>query len=236
MPVPFIRGGLTGMIVLIVLILASSATLMGGQAKAKVPPPPPPAKPQAAKPNAGKNGGGGKAVQADQLEKLLNMSPEERQKTLSKLPPAQRQRVRTRLDTLDRMSPEQRERNLERARQLEELPPARRQAVTKQIQSMNGLSIADQRLILHSPEFSQNFSPQEQEIIRERFPAGASEVVRPIDKLLPSRRQAVREQVQRIRAMPFAQRRQYLHSQEFSQNFSPDEQEIIRDNFRNAAK
>jgi hypothetical protein len=228
-----IRGGLTG---LIVLGLASSASLMGGQQKGRVAPAPP--KPQAAKPQGGRAGkaGGPKQVQADQLEKLLNMSPEEREKALSKLPPAQRQRVQNRLDNLDRMSPEQRERNLERARQLEQLPPERRQAVTKQIQSMNGLSISDQRQILHNPDFNQNFTPQEQEIIRDRFPAAASDVVRPVDKLLPARRQAVNQQVQRLRAMSFPERRQFLHSPEFDQNFSPDEQEIIRNNFKNAAK
>jgi mRNA-degrading endonuclease RelE of RelBE toxin-antitoxin system len=231
-----IRGGLAGAVGLLgvgMIMLASSANLMAGQARVAPSPAP---KPPAAKPQAGKNAGGARPVQADQLEKLLNMSPEEREKTLSKLPPGQRQRVQNRLDNLDRMSPAQREQNLERARQLEKLPPERRQAVTKQIQTMNGLSIADQRQILHSPDFNQNFSPQEQEIVRDRFPRAASDVVRPIDKLVPARRQAVNQQMQRIRAMGFEQRRQFLHSPEFDQNFSPEEQEIIRNNFKTAAK
>lgn len=226
------RGSLSGMIA---LALASSASLMGGQPKARVASPAAP-RPQAAKPPAAKRAGGGKAVQADQLEKLLNMTPAEREQELSRLPPAQRQRVQNRLDNLDRMNPAQRAQNLERARQLEQLPPDRRQAVTRQIQSMNGLSIADQRQILHSPDFNQNYSPQEQEIVRERFAAAASDVVKPTDKLVPARRQAVNQETKRIRALSFRERRQALHSPEFSQNFSPEEQEIIRNNFPNAAK
>lgn len=236
MSVLLIRGGLSGTIA---LMLALSVSLMGGQPKAKVPAPPPrppAAKPQAARSQEAKKAGGGKQVQTDQLEKLLNMSPEEREKTLSKLPPDQRQRVQNRLNNLDRMNPAQRQQNLERARQLEQLPPQRRQAVTRQIQSMNGLSIADQRQFLHSPEFSQNFSPQEQEIVRERFTAASSDVVKPTDKLVPARRQAVNQERERIRAMSFAERRKALHSPEFGQNFSPDEQEIIRNSFPNAAK
>ena len=164
------------------------------------------------------------------------MSPEERQKALSKLPAAQRQQVQNRLDNLDRLSPAQREQRLNQARQLEQLPPARRQAVTRQIQGMNGRSIADQRQALNSPEFKQNFSPEEQQLVRDRFPAAASNVVRPSDKLVPARRQAVNQETQRIRAMPFAERREALHSPEFTQNFSPEEQDIIRNNFPNAAK
>lgn len=164
------------------------------------------------------------------------MSPEERQKALSKLPPPQQKQLQNRLDNLDRQSPAQRQQTLDRLRQLEKLPPARQQAVTRQIQGMNGTSIADQRQYLNSPEFAKQYSPEEQQIIRERFPAASSNVVRPTDKLVPARRQAVNQQAQRVQGMSFQERREYLHSPEFEQNFSSEEQQILRDRFPNAAK
>ncbi len=230
-------GVLLGMLALMLGIGLPPA--QAGQAK-KAPAPAAKPTPNLDRPGGNRAGGnragGAKQVPTEQLEKLLNMSPEERQKALSKLPPQQRKQLQTRLDNLDRMTPAQRQQNLERARQLEALPPARRQAVRNQIQSMNKLSFADQRDILNSPEFAKNFSPEEQQILRERFPQAASNVVRPIDKLAPARRQAVNQEMQRINKMPFQERRQALHSPEFNQNFSPEEQEILRNRFPAAGK
>jgi hypothetical protein len=236
--IPFIRGVVTASAC--ALMLAWTAELEGGQVKKPAPPPKPPAaKPQGGNKAGGNKAGGGKQVPAQELRRLLDMPPEQRGKALanSNLTPQQRQQVQNQLDNLDRMAPAQREQRLNQISQLEKLPPARQQAVKGQIQSMNGLSIADQRQFLHSPEFSQKYSPEEQQIIRDRFPPANSEVVRPTDKLVPARRQAVQQEVQRIRALPAGpERREALHNPEFNQNFSPDEQQIIRDNFPNAAK
>jgi hypothetical protein len=231
--VPSIRGVVMASALALALALAWSGGLQGGQAK-KVPAPAP--KPPAAKPQAGNKAGAPKPVPTEALERFLNMSPEERQKALSKLPPQQQKQLQTRLDNLDRMSPAQRAQQLERARQLEKLTPQRQKAVTSQIQGMTGLSVADQREYLNGPEFGKKFSPEEQQIVRDRFPPATSNVVKPTDKLVPARRQAVQQETQRIRAMPLAERREALHSPEFSQQYSPEEQQIIRDNFPNAAK
>ncbi len=221
----------------IVLMLASSSgQVEGAQTKVKPPPAPRPAAKPAAKPGSNQGKQPARPVPAEQLERLLNMSPEERQKALSKLPPPQQKQLQNRLDNLDRQSPAQRAETLERTRQLEKLPPERQQAVTNQIKGMNGLSFADQREILNSPEFGKNFSPEEQQIVRERYPQAASNVARPIDKLAPARRQAVQEETKRIRAMTIPERREALHDPEFSQKYSPEEQQIIRDNFPGAAK
>jgi hypothetical protein len=218
-------------------LAAGTGQAQGAQQKVKPPPAPKPAQtPKQAAKQAARQAA--KQVPAEQLGKLLNMSPEEREKALanSKLTPEQRQRVQNQLDNLDRMSPAQREQRLNRISQLEKLPQARQQAVTKQIQGMNNLSIADQRQMLNSPEFGKNFSSEEQQIVRDRFPAANSNVVRPTDKLVPARRQAVQQETQRIRAMTIPERREALHDPEFSQKFSPDEQQIIRDTFPGAAK
>jgi Protein of unknown function (DUF3106) len=235
--VPFIRSvAVAGAVAL--MLTASTGQAQGAQPKTKPPPAPRPVNKPAAKPGNNQGKQPGRPVPAEELGKLLNMSPEEREKALtnSKLTPAQRQRVQNQLDNLDRLSPTQRAQQLERARQLEKLPPARQQAVTNQIKNMNGLSYADQREILNSPEFGKGFSPEEQQIVRERYPQAASNVVRPEDKLVPARRQAVNQERQRIRAMTIPERREALHDPEFSQKFSPEEQQIIRDSFPNAAK
>ncbi len=112
-------------------------------------------------------------VPADQLEKLLNMSPEERQKNLSKFPPAQRQNLENRLNNLDKLSPQQRAQRLDRARRLENLPPARRQAVNREVQGIQQMPFAERQARLHSPEFNQTYSPEEQQLIRETFPGAA---------------------------------------------------------------
>ena len=164
--------------VLIVYGLAGPR-LEAGQPKAKAPaaPKPPAAKtPNQANKQANQqaNKQAAKAVPADQLEKLLNMSPEEREKNLSKYPPAQRQNLQNRLNNLDKLTPEQRAQRLDRTRRLESLPPARRQAVNQQMQAIANLpTVQERRAVIRSPEFQKNFSPEEQQLIRDRFPGAA---------------------------------------------------------------
>jgi hypothetical protein len=163
--------------VLVVYGLAGTR-LQAGQAKPKppaAPKPPKPAAKQAAKP-APKPAA--KPVPADQLEKMLNMSPEDREKILSKLPPPQRQNVETRLNNLDKLPPQQRAQRLAQLRQLEsgleKLSPARRQAVNQEMQSIRKLPPgAARRAVIDSPEFQKSFSPEEQQLIRGQFPAAS---------------------------------------------------------------
>jgi hypothetical protein len=158
--------------VLVVYSLAG-VRLDAGQPKVKPPPPPPkPAKPQAGPKQGNKQAA--KQVPAEQLQKLLNMSPEEREKNLSKLPPAQRQNLENRLNNLDKLSPDQRSKRLDQISRLEKLPPARRQAVNQEIQRIQQLPPGPaRRAAIHSPEFQQSYSPEEQDLIRERFPGAA---------------------------------------------------------------
>jgi hypothetical protein len=72
------------------------------------------------------------------------------------------------------MTPEQRAQRMDQISRLEKLPPARRQAVNQEMQRINQIPVGPQRrAALHSPEFQQNFSPDEQQLIRERFPGAA---------------------------------------------------------------
>jgi hypothetical protein len=159
----------------VLLVCGASFTVLpleAGQTKPKPPPPPKPAKPAAA-PKGGNNQAA-KPVAADQLQKMLDMSPEDRQKTLAKLPPEQRKNVENRLNALDKMTPEKRAQQLDQTRRLESLPPARRKAVTDEMKTISDLPQgAARRAIIQSPEFQKAFSPEEQQLIRDRFP-GAS--------------------------------------------------------------
>lgn len=116
-----------------------------------------------------------KQVPAEQLRRLLDMPPEQREKALdnAKLSPQQRQRVQNQLDRLDSMPPQQRERQLNRMSRLEQMAPERRRAVTNQIQDMRGMTFQQRRAVLHSPDFNQQFSPEEQDLIRETYPNAA---------------------------------------------------------------
>jgi hypothetical protein len=157
--------------VLIVYGAVAGVPLEAAQAKAKPPvaPKPSPSKiiNQAAKQPA-------KQVPVEQLQRLLNMSPENREKNLSKLAPAQRTRIQNQLDNLDKMPPGQRAVTLDMLRRLENLPPARQQAVNQEMQRIQKLPTVEERsAVIHSPEFQQSFSPEEQELLRERFPGAA---------------------------------------------------------------
>lgn len=106
----------------ILLFYGAGIRLDAAQAKPKPAPPPKPAPKAAAPKQQANKQQAPKAVPADELEKMLNMSPEEREKNLSKYPPAQRQNLENRLTNLDKLSPEDRAQRLQRTRELEKLP------------------------------------------------------------------------------------------------------------------
>lgn len=133
-------------------------------AQKKPPASPPP--PRIAKP--------GKANQpkenpVDQLERFQQLSPQDREKELSKLPPARRARVEQQLANLAKLTPQQRARRLERLRTLQSLPPARRQAVRQEIQDLRSLPPRLRAARLNGEEMK-TFSPVEQQLIRDIFP------------------------------------------------------------------
>jgi hypothetical protein len=57
-----------------------------------------------------------------------------------------------------------------------------------------------------------------------------------LNSLTPERKLAVTQEIDSIKLMRFVQRRARLHSREFEQSYAPDELELIRDTFPNAAK
>lgn len=161
------------------IAVAALAVVWGGvcplaaQRRAPAKPSAPP--PRMARPARGPNGPrGGPPRQnpVDQLERFQQMSPNDREKELSKLPPARRARVEQQLANLDKLTPQQRERRLARLRTLQSLPPERRQAVQQEIRDLRALPPRLRAARLNDEEMK-TFSPVEQQLIRDTFPRAA---------------------------------------------------------------
>ena len=122
---------------------------------------------------------------AENLSKLLKLSPEQRKKALESLPPARRQQIEKRLDDYQKMPEIERARALDRLRRMQSLPPQRQQqvrssvtrlqtlpaprhsVVQKQLNQLRVLSDADRSALMNSEEFRSKFTPAEQQIIAD---------------------------------------------------------------------
>lgn len=107
------------------------------------------------------------------LQRLSQMTPEQRQKALARLPPERRVRVEEQLARLDALPPEQKANVLERYDLFQGLPRDRQGAVRAELQSLRKMTVPQRRARLNSPEFAQNFSPEEQRVLKESFPFAA---------------------------------------------------------------
>ena len=119
------------------------------------------------------------------LDRLIKLSPTERNKALSSLPPGRRAQIEAKLIEYQKIPPQQRARNLERLQRLRTLPPQkqaqvrasisrfatlpapRHQVVQKQLNQMIGLSDSDRRALMNSEEFRSKFTPSEQQMIED---------------------------------------------------------------------
>ncbi len=125
-------------------------------------------------------------LQKDQpISRLENMSPEERRAALDALPPERRQKLENRLSRLQKLSPDQRvqlEERLQRfknmspeqqqqvrhvALRIQQLPDHRKAAVRRELKTLRGLPEAERQSRLQSSSWKKQFSPEEQEILRE---------------------------------------------------------------------
>lgn len=101
---------------------------------------------------------------APAVERFLQMSPEDRERALSQLPPERRQQLEQRLDRLQQLPPEQAQRLQDLYPAFMNLRPARRQAVRQEIQQLRLTRPALRRDRLNSDE--RDFSPEEMDILR----------------------------------------------------------------------
>jgi hypothetical protein len=122
---------------------------------------------------------------AENLAKLLQLSPEQRNKALSSLPPARRTQIEKRLNDYQQMPEPQRARALDRLRRMQSLPPQKQQhvrasvqkltalpeprhkLVQRQINQLRPLSDADRLAMMNTEEFRSKYTPAEQQMIED---------------------------------------------------------------------
>ncbi len=119
------------------------------------------------------------------VQQLMQMTPEQRERALEKLPPQRQEQIRQRLQQFDSLPKQQQDRRLEQLRLLSSLPPETQALVRRQIQAFN--------------------------------------------QLPDDRRRVMGPELQRLRRMPASQRDARIASDQFQNNFSPDEQKILSD-------
>jgi len=119
------------------------------------------------------------------IDEFQTMSPQERQRALDRMPPAQRKKLEERLQKFNELPAEQQRTLKNMYNRLNELPPGRQDAVRKsmnqfseqpferrnamrqELKSIGELPEQDRAARLASPEFRSKFSPKEQDIVRD---------------------------------------------------------------------
>ena len=136
------------------------------------------------RPGGSPNGGVPKKTPANRLntpngaiERLLAMSPEQRERVLEKLPAGQQAQLRKRFEQFDKRPPEERARLLKAWARLESLSPEKRDLLTHQMQAFN--AVADERRLVLRRALNQlsRLTPEERSarlespIFKRRFSA-----------------------------------------------------------------
>lgn len=128
---------------------------------------------------------------AGNIERLLAMPSEQRERVLEKLPPAQQENLRRRFEQFDQRPPAEKARLLEMWKHFETLSPEKRDLLTHQMQAFNALpedrrkelAPAMMRLRRASPEERQKLL--ENENFRSRFSEGELKMMSDIAENYP---------------------------------------------------
>jgi hypothetical protein len=175
-----------------VVWLSAVMAICADQTKPPKPAPPPKNPPAAAKPapKAPPNNPGGAPKGAARIpnpdnpvDRLLRMTPDQRERALEKLPPQQQANIRKWLENFDKQPQAQRERRLQQLNELWSLPSDKRQLVSQQIKAFDALppdrlAIVRQAYVnlsrmtpeerddrLARPQFRSRFTPAELQIL-----------------------------------------------------------------------
>jgi hypothetical protein len=118
-------------------------------------------------------------------QRLLQMTPEERERVLERFPPERQAQIRQRLQRLDSLPKQQQDRAIERYQTFSNLPPEQQKLVRRQIQAFNALPDdrrkvvggafqrlrrmpeAERQARMSSPAFKSRFSPEEQQMLSD---------------------------------------------------------------------
>ncbi len=118
-------------------------------------------------------------VPPDQLIRNLEQNPDfqrlppDRQQRLRNrlqnfinLPPEQKDRILQRMETFEHLPPEQQQRLREMFRQFRALPQERRNELNRAFQQLAGMSPEERQRMLDSPEYRNNYTDQERNLLR----------------------------------------------------------------------
>jgi len=118
-----------------------------------------------------------------QLDRLNKMTPAERNRFLSTLPPERRKLAEKRIEEYNKLTPQQREKLADRVENFQSLPPERQNQVRRLMRQFNDLPVdrkpllrrelvdlrelseEDRRARINSDEFRNKFTPKEQELL-----------------------------------------------------------------------
>lgn len=122
------------------------------------------------------------------------------------------------VERLRRLSPAQRQKLLER------LPPERRQRVERQLHDLDQMSPVERQRLHDRYEMFRQLPPEKQEALRGAF--------RKFNLLPADRRDAIRKEMVELKNMKPAERRERIQSDAFNEQFSLEEQQVMRRFFR----
>jgi hypothetical protein len=118
-------------------------------------------------------------------------------------------------DRLARMTPEERERALEK------LPPERQAQIRQRLERFDNLPEQERVRRLQLYDRFAGLSPEKQDLVRRQIQA--------FNRLPDDRRPIVRAEIQRLSRMPESERQGRIASEEFKSKFSPAEQQMLSD-------
>ena len=136
-------------------------------------------------------GGGPRMNPANQFERLIAMPPERREQVIEKLPPAQQQRLRARLNEWDQLPAPQKAMRLELLNRYASLPAEKQPAYLRQIDAVNNLEperrkmvIRELRMLWRMPD-AQRQSRLASDDYKARFSPGELEMLNAISAANP---------------------------------------------------
>lgn len=146
---------------------------------------PAPRNPGRAGAGGGRRGGPGINNPLNPVQRLFQMTPEQRERVLEQLPPERQTQLRQQLERFDNLKPAEKERLARQYQSLAALPPATQRIVNQGIMGMNHLqddrkvpvfrelrslvnmSDEDRTARLASEEFKKKYTAQEQKILTD---------------------------------------------------------------------
>ena len=119
------------------------------------------------------------------------------------------------IERLNRMTPQERQRALER------LPADRRAHIEERLERLNAMPPRARQRLGRQYEAFQKLPPEKQETFRKAF--------RELNQLPEDRRPLVRREVVRLRNLPAERRASRMESESFQSQYNESERQLIRD-------